>query len=67
MTSARQRGTTSHRTGSNPIDRSASISSDTFIVAISDARPAPDRPATTIAVTSGPSSRKCATTTSSGT
>ena len=32
-TSARQRGTTSHLTGSNPIDRRASISSDTFIVA----------------------------------
>ena len=67
MTSARQRGTTSHLTGSNPMDRKASISSDTCIVAISDARPAPDRPATTIAVTSGPSSRKWATTTSSGT
>ena len=33
--SARQRGTTSHRTGSNPMARKASISSDTFIVAIS--------------------------------
>jgi hypothetical protein len=53
-----QRGTTSHLTGSNPMARKASISSDTFIVAISDASPAPDRPATTIAVTSGPSSRK---------
>ena len=52
--SARQRGTTNHLTGSNPKDRKASISSDTFIVAISEARPAPERPATTIAVTSGP-------------
>src|SRR5688572_32045372 len=41
-TSARQRGTTSHLTGSNPSDRNASISSDTFIVAISEASPAPD-------------------------
>ena len=49
------------------MDCKASISSDTFIVASSDARPAPDRPATTMAVTSGPSSRNCATTTSSGT
>jgi len=49
------------------MDRKASISSDTFMVAISEARPAPDRPATTIAVTNGPSSRKCATTTNSGT
>ena len=66
-TSARQRGTTSQLTGSKPIDRSASISSDTCIVASSEARPAPERPATTMAVTRGPSSRKCAMTTSSGT
>ena len=65
-TSARQRGTTSQLTGLKPIDRSASISSDTCIVASSEARPAPERPATTMAVTSGPSSRNCAMTTSSG-
>ena len=37
MARARQRGTTSHLTGSKPMERKASISSDTFIVAISDA------------------------------
>ena len=58
---------TSQLTGLKPIDRSASISSDTCIVASSEARPAPERPATTMAVTRGPSSRKCAMTTSSGT
>ena len=41
--------TTQQLTGWKPIDRSASISSDTCMVASSEANPAPERPATTIA------------------
>ncbi len=47
--------------------RSASTSSVTFFVPISAANADPDRPITTIAVISGPNSRKIETITASGT
>ena len=56
-TSASVRGRTRYRIGPNPIVRSASISSDTFIEPSSAAKAAPERPQTMMAVISGPSSR----------
>ena len=49
-------GTTRKRIGSNPIVKSASTSSDIFMVPISAAYAEPDLPATMIAVIIGPSS-----------
>ena len=54
------RGVTRKRTGSRPIVVSASTSWLTFIVPISAANAAPERPASRIAVISGPSSRSIA-------
>ncbi len=56
-TAARKRGVTSFRTGSTPMDRSASTCSVTVIAPIAAAIPAPARPATISAVRTGPSSR----------
>ena len=53
-TAARMRVTTRKRTGSRPIVVSAFSSSLTFIVPISAANAAPERPASRIAVISGP-------------
>ncbi len=50
-------GPTSFFTGSAAIDRSASICSVTFMVPISAVMPAPMRPPTMSAVSTGPSSR----------
>ena len=61
------RGATRKRTGSRPIVVSASTSSLTFIVPISAANAAPERPASRIAVISGPSSRSIASPTRSAT
>ncbi len=55
--SATSRGTTRKRAGSSPIERSASICSVTTIEPSSAAIAAPTRPATTTAVSMGPSSR----------
>ena len=54
---AMMRGVTRKRTGSRPIVVSASTSWLTVIVPISAANAAPERPASRIAVISGPSSR----------
>ena len=61
------RGTTRKRTGSSPIVVSASTSWFTCIVPISAANAAPVRPASRIAVISGPSSRTIAMPTRSAT
>lgn len=50
-------GTTSFFTGSAPIERKASICSVTFIVPSSAVMPAPIRPPTMSATSTGPSSR----------
>ena len=50
-------GVTRKRVRSRPMAASASTSSETFIVPISAANAAPERPAAMIAVISGPSSR----------
>ena len=55
---ARTRGTTRNRTGLIAWERSALSSSLTAIVPISAAMEAPAKPVSTIAPTSGPSSRK---------
>ena len=57
-TAATTRGMTRKRTGGSPIVVSASSSSSTFIAPISAANALPVRPARTMAVTRGPSSRK---------
>ena len=66
-TAASTRGTTRNRTGSSPIVASAFTSSFTFMVPISAANAAPDRPASRIAVINGPSSRVIASPTRSAT
>ena len=58
---ASTRGTTRKRTGWIACASRASISSETTIVPISAAMLAPAKPVSTIALTSGPSSRKTAT------
>jgi len=59
-------GITRKRQGENPIVRSALISSDAFIVAISAAKADPARPVAITATISGPSSRTMEQPTSAG-
>ena len=67
ITTAMTRGTTRCESGSSPIVESASTSSLTFIEPSSAAKPLPERPAMSIAVMIGPSSRTIAIATPSAT